>query len=263
MLPLNSGRTTRRPWLRGASRDGHSVDDTFSDRCGWHTACDFVPAECGVSDGKAANAPQAERRRSIEGRVTRPRISGAVFRADHPAHTDLSRTSEASRAEPGRFNTSRFGAVYLSREPETALRELRRNNGSVEHPCALFVVGLCAERTIDLTTDKELERWGLRRDDLTSDDLSRSQKMAEAAFDSGAEAIMWPSATGRGVSLAVFLDRLTSGSSLDVIHTFELTPTVLNSVEAGVPIVTIHPLLSTFAPIAQGAADERHPEDRG
>ena len=170
----------------------------------------------------------------IEGRVTRPRISGAVFRADHPAHTDLSRTAEASRAEPGRFNTSRFGAVYL-----------------------------CAERTIDLTTDKELERWGLRRDDLTSDDLSRSQKMAEAAFDSGAEAIMWPSATGRGVSLAVFLDRLTSGSSLDVIHTFELTPTVLNSVEAGVPIVTIHPLLATFAPIAQGAADERHPEDRG
>ena len=143
----------------------------------------------------------------IEGRMTRPRISGAVFRADHPAHTDLSRTSEASRAEPGRFNTSRFGAVYLSREPETALRE--------------------------------------------------------AAFDSGAEAIMWPSATGRGVSLAVFLDRLTSGSSLDVIHTFELTPTVLNSVEAGVPIVTIHPLLATFAPIAQGAADERHPEDRG
>jgi len=34
-------------------------------------------------------------------------------------------------------------------------------------------------------------------------------------------------------------------------------------VEAGVPIVTIHPLLATFAPIAQGAADERHPEDRG
>jgi RES domain-containing protein len=193
--------------------------------------------------------------------VTRQRIIGAVFRADHPAHTDLSRTAEASRGEPGRFNTSRFGAVYLSREPETALEELRRNNGTVVHPCALFVVGLSAERTIDLSIDTELERWGLTRADLTSDDRSRSQKMAESAFDSGAEAIMWPSATGRGMSLAVFLDRLDSNSRLDLLHTFELTPTVLNSVQAGVPIVTIHPLLSTFAPLARGP-DAPNPEDR-
>jgi RES domain-containing protein len=194
--------------------------------------------------------------------VTKSRIVGAVFRADHPAHTDLSRTADASREEPGRFNTSRFGAVYLCLEPDTAIRERRRSHGNVEHPCALFVVALSAERTIDLTIDKELERWELTRDDLTSDDLSRSQKMAEAAFDSGAEAIMWPSATGRGVSLAVFLDRLASSSKLDLLHTFELTPTVFNSVDAGVPIETIHPVLSTFAPIARGA-EAPHPEDDG
>jgi hypothetical protein len=63
------------------------------------------------------------------------------------------------------------------------------------------------------------------------------------------------------MSLAVFLDRLDSNSRLDLLHTFELTPTVLNSVQAGVPIVTIHPLLSTFAPLARGP-DAPNPEDR-
>jgi len=59
----------------------------------------------------------------------------------------------------------------------------------------------------------------------------------------------------------VFFDRLASDSRLDLLHTFELTPTVLNSVEAGVPIVTIHPLLSTFAPLARGP-DAPNPEEK-
>jgi RES domain-containing protein len=172
-----------------------------------------------------------------------------VFRADHPAHTDFSATAEASRKEPGRFNTSRFGAVYVSREPETALDELRRNNGGVRNPCALFAIALSAERTVDLSKAEELARWGLAREDLTSDDLACTQRMAEQAYEDGTEAILWPSATGRGVSLAVFPHRLRGESRLEVIHTFELGPTVLAAVEAGLPIGTIHPLLSTFGKV--------------
>ena len=171
---------------------------------------------------------------------------GAVFRADHPDHTDLSRTAEASRKEPGRFNTPRFGAVYLSCEPETAIQERQRNAGAVEHPCALFVVSLSVAKLVDLSNDEELQHWGLTRADLTNDDLARTQEMAEAAFAKNIEAILWPSATGRGLSLAVFLEHLAKGSQLDIVHSFELSPTVLNSLEAGVPIVTIHPLLSSF-----------------
>ena len=174
------------------------------------------------------------------------RISGAVFRADHPEHTDLSETAQASRKEPGRFNTSRFGAVYLSFEPDTALQERQRNEGRVEHPCALFVVSLSVGNVVDLTMEEERRRWGLTRDDLTSDDLTRTQQMADAAFATGIEAIVWPSATGQGSSLAVFFDRLADGSALGVIHSFELSPTILNAVDAGVSVVTAHPLLSTF-----------------
>jgi len=159
---------------------------------------------------------------------------------------DLAETAKASRNEPGRFNTSRFGAVYLSLEPDTAIRERQRNEGKGQHPCALFVVSLSVESVVDLSTDERLEQWGLTRADLTSDDLSCTQQMAEAAVATGVQAIVWPSATGQGSSLAVFYDRLTDGSDLDVIQSFELSTTVMNAADAGVPIATIHPLLSTY-----------------
>jgi RES domain-containing protein len=178
--------------------------------------------------------------------VTERRIAGAVFRADHPEHTDLSRTAEASRRQPGRFNTSHFGAVYLSCEPETAIQERRRSEGEVEHPCALFVVSLSVANVVDLSVDEELERWGLTGADLTSDDHARTQQVAESAFERGVEAMLWPSATGHGLSLAVFLARLAEQSTLDIIHQIELTPSVVSSVDAGVPIAAAHPLLSTF-----------------
>ena len=174
-------------------------------------------------------------------------MSGAVFRADHPEHTDLAETAKASRKEPGRFNSSRFGAVYLSLEPDTAIQERQRNEGRVEHPCALFVVSLSVSNIVDLTNDDELRNWGLTRADLTSDDLERTQRVAEAAFEKGMEAIIWPSATGEGSSLAVFPERLSEDSSLDVIRVFELSPTVLKSVDAGVSVATVHPMVSTFA----------------
>ena len=181
-----------------------------------------------------------------EGRIANHRVAGSVFRADHPDHTDLAETVEASRSEPGRFNTSRFGAIYVSREPDTALDELRKNNGQLEHPCALFVVKLSANRVVDLSNPRERERWQLTKDDLTSDDLSRCREVAEAAVHHGAEVIVWPSATGSGLSLAVFAERLGPESHVEVVRTFELGKTVLTSVAAGLSVVSIHPMLTTF-----------------
>jgi RES domain-containing protein len=174
------------------------------------------------------------------------RLSGVVFRADHPDHNDLERTVEASRQEPGRFNTSEFGAVYVSREAETAISELRRNKEGLDHPCALFVVSLSASTITDLSDPAERDRWKLSLEDLTSDDMSRCRQIAESAVREGIEAIIWPSATGSGRSLAVFAERLREGSHLEILHSFELSRTVMASVDAGVPISKLHPVLSTF-----------------
>jgi RES domain-containing protein len=174
------------------------------------------------------------------------RMRGSVFRADHPDHRDLAQTVEASREEPGRFNTSRVGAIYVSREPQTAVEELRRNHSHMKHPCALFVVSLSTEKVLDLCDERERSRWGLTLEDLTGDDVSRCQEVAESAVKHGVEAVIWPSATGNGRSLAVYAGQFGDGSHVEIVHAFELTPTVLSSVEAGASIAAIHPLLSNF-----------------
>ena len=169
------------------------------------------------------------------------RLTGSVYRADHPAHTDLARTTAESREHPGRFNTSRLGAVYLSLEPETAIKESQEADESSQ--CALFVVNASLARVLDLTDPKMLNQWSLTRDDLEADDVSRCQEVAEKAAAAGEEAIVWPSAVGEGRSLAVFAGRLAHGSRLEIVHAFELSQAAVRSVIAGVPVSSLLPML--------------------
>lgn len=168
-------------------------------------------------------------------------FTGSLYRADHPAHTDLARTTAESREHPGRFNTSRLGAVYLSLEPETAIRESQQ--GDELPQCALFVVSASLSRVLDLTDCGVLKRWQLTMEDLQDDDVSCCREIAEHAVATGEEAIVWPSATGEGRSLAVFADRLGRGSRLEIVHSFELSQTAVRSVLAGSPISSLLPLL--------------------
>jgi RES domain-containing protein len=62
-----------------------------------------------------------------------------------------------SRVYPGRFNTSDIGAVYVSREPETAIEELRRRAArdgvslADMPPRSIFVIDLLLHEVVDLT----------------------------------------------------------------------------------------------------------------
>ena len=170
------------------------------------------------------------------------RFTGSLYRADHPAHTDLARTTDESREHPGRFNTSRLGAVYLSLEPETAIKESEQSDELAQ--CALFVVSASLARVLDLTDPGIRDRWQLTLHDLKADDTSRCRQLAEQAADSGEEAILWPSATGQGRSVAVFADRLAPGSHLKIEHAYELSQAAVRSVVAGVSVSSLLPLLS-------------------
>lgn len=170
------------------------------------------------------------------------RLTGSVYRADHPAHGDLARTTAKSREHPGRFNTSRVGAVYLSLEPETAIKESHQSDELSK--CALFVVNTSLARILDLTEPGALERWQLTMDDLQTDDVSRCQQVAEQVAEAGEEGIVWPSATGEGRSLAVFADRLGRESRLEIVHAFELSHAAVRSVIAGVPVSSLLPLMA-------------------
>ena len=147
-----------------------------------------------------------------------------------------------SRRFPGRFNTPDVGAVYFSRQPETALDEFvrRASRDGVSltdmHPRSIVEVDLCVQAAVDLTAPGQLDAWGLTALDLVSDDMTRCREVAAVAAGRGAEAIQWASATGDGESIAVFVDQLRPGSHVEVVRTFDLTRDMLRAIEQGTPV---------------------------
>jgi RES domain-containing protein len=71
-------------------------------------------------------------------------------------------------------------------------------------------------RVLDLTDEGVREAWGLSISDLASDDYTRCQAVARAARRDGYEAVRYPSATGEGENLAIFMDRLEKESSVRI-----------------------------------------------
>lgn len=141
------------------------------------------------------------------------------FRASLPQHTDLGGSVRASRRCPGRFNTDTFGALYLCRAEHTALAEFQDNDsdGKAQN-CVISVVHVALDRLLDFGDRATMAEWSLTEADLRADDITKCQRVAERAIREGIEAIQWPSATGTGISLAVFFDRLLPSSTVELIR---------------------------------------------
>jgi RES domain-containing protein len=158
-----------------------------------------------------------------------------AYRAAEPAHDDLGETLEMSRATPGRFNTPAFGAVYASLDPDTALRErlLGANATGEIETCGLFLLELTLQRVVDLNDNNERERWTLSQADVARDDLTACQKAAPRIIAAGYEAVRWPSASGAGDSIAIYLDRLAAGSSCRVVRRVTISQEQMARVRGG------------------------------
>lgn len=181
--------------------------------------------------------------------LTQTRLVGLTFRITSPRYSDLQKTAEMSRLYPGRFNTAHVGAVYVSREPETAVEELRRRAArdgmslADMHPRSIFVIDLLLQRVVDLTAPGQFDAWGLSARDLANDDMQRCQEVADVAARLGAEAIRWSSATGAGQSLAVFVDQLRPESHIEFSRSIDLTRDMLGAAAGGASVTTLIPAL--------------------
>jgi RES domain-containing protein len=184
--------------------------------------------------------------------LTQTRLAGLVFRVTSPRYSDLHKTAAMSRVFPGRFNTPDVGAVYMAREPQTAIEEFRRRAArdgvslADMHPRSMLVIELLLHEVVDLTAPGQLDAWGLTAQDPVGDDRRRCQEVAGVAARLGAEAIRWPSATGAGQSLAVFVDQLRPGSHADIIQSFDITFDALEAIAAGTLVTAIIPALEEF-----------------
>jgi len=177
------------------------------------------------------------------------RLRGLVFRVTSPRYRDLRRTAEMSRIHLGRFNTACIGAVYASGEPATAVEELRRRAArdgtslSEMHPRSIFALSVDLHAIVDLTTPNALVAWGLSSSDLESDDLTRCHDVAAVAAQRGAEALRWASATGKGQSLAIYIERLLPGSIVEIAQEFLLSREMLAALDAGADLTALVPRL--------------------
>lgn len=146
-----------------------------------------------------------------------------VYRQCAPEHTDLATTLAQNHRHGGRFNPpGEFGAIYVAVERGTALLELARQAAllgfAVDEllPRTMLRLRLHVRRALDLTDEGVCRAWGLVGADMSRISHDECWEIARAARRSGYEAIRFRSATGSGVCVAVFMDRLSPGSSLDV-----------------------------------------------
>lgn len=123
----------------------------------------------------------------------------------------------------GRFNPAgEFGAVYVALEKDTALAELDRRIERTGLPTRSFrprmMLHLRARlvHLLDLTDPQMRGQFEVSEEELTAPDWERAQEVAREARKQGYTAIRFPSATGRGQNLAIFVDRLRSDESLEV-----------------------------------------------
>jgi len=72
---------------------------------------------------------------------------------------------------------------------------------------------------LDLTNLDAVKAVGLEEGHLRADDAGLCQAVGEAAHHLGREGVLAPSATGEGVVLAIFVERLLPASRFEVVST--------------------------------------------
>jgi RES domain-containing protein len=142
--------------------------------------------------------------------------AGDLFR--HVAAGRHPLSGAGARSLGGRWNPrDSFATLYLADEKATVEAEFRRMadrqglDPTEFLPRRLYRIAVELRAVVDLT-DREALPFGLKNLDLVADNLSDTQALGEAAQYLGREAILAPSAAGRGHVLAVFIDRLLPDS---------------------------------------------------
>ncbi|MDP9340515.1 MAG: RES family NAD+ phosphorylase [Actinomycetota bacterium] len=163
--------------------------------------------------------------------LPRIRFEREAFRHVAPGYQP--RGGEGVRIQGGRWNPpDSFPVLYLALERESVVgefyRRARREGSPPENllPRLLYRFRVELRDVLDLREDSAMEALGLTQAILTSDDAGSCQAVGDAAHYAGFEALLAPSATGIGHTLAVFTDRLRAGSFLEPLdhETWETLP---------------------------------------
>lgn len=156
-------------------------------------------------------------------KVTPKSFEKIVFRNVRQGYNPLEDRGCLQRG--GRWNIQkRYGALYSSIERKTCIRELereaKRRGLDIKdlQPREIVSLKVKIKKVLDLTDTRILSLLGISEDDLKLDDCTLPQEISDAARKLGYEAILSPSATGKGKNLNIYLDMMHEDSLLEVVE---------------------------------------------
>ena len=129
--------------------------------------------------------------------------------------------SSFSRSAGGRWNPpGEFGALYTTTGEDDIEREMERaaeKRGITPKdllPRDIVTIAVSLQKVLDLTDPAILLSLKFNVDDLTKDAYDDTCALARAVFRAGIEGILVPSAIGKGKNLVIYLENLSSKSSV-------------------------------------------------
>jgi RES domain-containing protein len=140
-----------------------------------------------------------------------------AFRYFHP---DDVISGEGTRLHGGRFVPAGVSAVYASLDEETAVREVRARQLAlggdrmhfVDYPRMTYVVTVATHKNIDLAAELRPELANVMGLCLGLAEHSGSRELAAIWIAEGIESVVFPSATGSGRNVVVYLPNAGAGS---------------------------------------------------
>lgn len=151
-------------------------------------------------------------------------FAGEAFR--HIAHDHHPLSGVGAQIHGGRWNPpDSFPILYLALERETTVREFYRlaerqgRDPKDFLPRRMYRYDITLAALLDLRDPATRASLELGDHELRANDATKCQQIGDSAHHLGLEGILAPSATGEGVVLAVFFDRLRADSQIrDIDH---------------------------------------------
>jgi RES domain-containing protein len=166
---------------------------------------------------------RAARKQLVELIAGATSLQGDFFRsvAFRYFHPDDVISGDGTRLHGGHFVPLGVRAVYASLEEETALREVTSRKSALggrsqisvgEYPRMTYVLSVATNRNLDLAATLPSELANIVRLCLRRPGYHASQELAAIWISEDIESVVFPSATGVGRNVAVYLANAAAGS---------------------------------------------------
>lgn len=150
---------------------------------------------------------QAQKLKEIN-KLPRQIVKGAFFRVIASKHKSEPLSTKGNEIKGGRYNPPGLPALYLADSVETCIAEIKvRNKGFFDaKKYSMFKITINSKNALDLSDSRNINRIKTRRrlDLRDSENRELPQAIGMIAEDICFDVLIAPSATGKGLILAVF-----------------------------------------------------------